>query len=811
MTAANAARRVPPLDQVAIVLLATVAGALVLVGAGRAGSTSMLAAGSLVGACALMLVARRSMEHFVLVVLVLRTSLDGLHVHGRAAATDPATVLGALFVVVGLLWLAARRAEGRRHPMSAPGVALVSFLLAVGLATLGSEAPLHSLGEAARLGTAVLMFFVVDRLCEDTGRPDRVVVAILGAAVVPVTVALLGPLVGLHRTEVKDGIERAISTLAQSNPFGHFLTMVVLILGAYALVRRGRQRQLAVVAAAPVTLALALTYTRLAWVAAVVGLLVMVWVLGRRWLVPIIVIVLLVFAAATPQVGHRLDQLTTSNAAVPGSESGADWRLGQWADVARLGRDNPVTGIGPDVVALRLSNHQPPHNDYLRAFVELGLVGLVAYLGVLGTFIGVAVRAQRRAVGARARTDRAGGGRGDQRLCGVVGGRQPARSGSAALVRPRARRERRLGGPARARRRGPARRRQPHRRGAPRDGGRIVTERAPILGWLSTLAVRARPFWPIGVVVAVVTALVGLAVAWEAPYVFRTRATVFVPGSVSSQGAGQRYISDMEAAINSAAVKGDVARDLGVPPSALGSPVAVRQIGQSTVMQVALETPRRLTNPGDAVSRLVARAGQSLAAPEVNAAKAQLARAAAGLTDAESAAVTAKKARDEFLADRGGVTPDDELAIVGPQLAQLRVCAIGAIVPPGGSSTACRQQAAKLEPRATALAQASDQLAALDRDRDQAESEVQDAQQDRRSAEAAVTAASVAPVDEVIEAGHRVSRLPGLARRIVAILGGSLLLGLAVVVALALLVRPAEEPTADDGARDRPGVQAGAP
>jgi hypothetical protein len=196
------AQRLAPAEDVALVVLAAASVALVLVGVAHPGGGAALAAGSLAGALALVLVARRSMEAFVLLVLVLRPALDGLHAPVGVAATDPARVLGLLFVAVSLVWWGARWIEGRRHPTSATGMALVAFLVVAALATLGSEAPGHSAAEVARFGTAILMFFVVDRLCEDTGRPDRVLGAVLAAAVVPVAVALLGPLVGVHRTEV---------------------------------------------------------------------------------------------------------------------------------------------------------------------------------------------------------------------------------------------------------------------------------------------------------------------------------------------------------------------------------------------------------------------------------------------------------------------------------------------------------------------------------------------------------------------------------------------------------------------------------
>ena len=185
---------------------------------------------------------------------------------------------------------------------------MAGFVAAAAVATLGSEAPGRSVAELARLATACAMFFVVDRLCEETGRPDRFLLAVLAAAVVPVAVALLGPFAGIHRVEVKDQIERVISTFTQSNPLGHFLTIVALVLVAYVLTRPGRPRALSLLALAAVGLTLVLTYTRLAWGAAVIGLLVMLWAAGRRRLVPALLVVLLVAAARS-----RLKSVTASS------------------------------------------------------------------------------------------------------------------------------------------------------------------------------------------------------------------------------------------------------------------------------------------------------------------------------------------------------------------------------------------------------------------------------------------------------------------------------------------------------------------
>ena len=321
-----------------------------------------------------------------------------------------------------------------------------------------------------------------------------------------------------------------------------------------------------------------------------------------------------------------------------------------------------------------------------------------------------------------------------------------------------------------------------------------MSEPVRVSAGVGDVAARARRWWPVGLIVAVVTAVVGLAVTWETPRVFVTRATVFPPVTVTSSLAGQRYINDMQAAVNSFTVQSDVAEQLGVPRSAFGEQVEVRRIRQSSVMEAVLQSPERLAEPGQALEDLINRAGQSLAAPDAEAAAAQQKQAAAAVATAEDGAVSAKRARDAFLRDRDEVTPASELAILGPQLAELRLCASKAIIPPGADPAVCGSQMAELQKSAMDLAQADDALAAIDRDLAQAESEVAAAEQEQRAADAAAVRAAAGPVVEVAKAGQEVSQLSALLRRSIAIIVGSLLLGFAVVVVLALLTDPARRP-----------------
>jgi putative inorganic carbon (HCO3(-)) transporter len=62
-----------------------------------------------------------------------------------------------------------------------------------------------------------------------------------------------------------------------------------------------------------------------------------------------------------------------------------------------LANRNPVTGIGPNMTQHQTAEAKKPHNDVLRAYVETGVVGLLAYLVMVFLLLHTARLALRRA------------------------------------------------------------------------------------------------------------------------------------------------------------------------------------------------------------------------------------------------------------------------------------------------------------------------------------------------------------------------------------------------------------------------------
>jgi O-antigen ligase len=60
-----------------------------------------------------------------------------------------------------------------------------------------------------------------------------------------------------------------------------------------------------------------------------------------------------------------------------------------------LAAKDPITGIGLKMSSFQTSQQKEPHNDFLRAYVETGVVGTLAYLALLVSMCLVARHSMR--------------------------------------------------------------------------------------------------------------------------------------------------------------------------------------------------------------------------------------------------------------------------------------------------------------------------------------------------------------------------------------------------------------------------------
>lgn len=391
--------------------VAVVAGTAALAGAqagtGAKGAVVLpLAAVAVLGLAVLACV---DFQSFVIVLLVVRAGLDVARLSGSAAGNtatnsvaskgaDPSSLVAVLFLLAATLWLVAQYRARGRLPGSTLRRCFILLAAAGFLSVLGSARPSVSAVEALRVLASVMMFVVLEQLMQREDGTRRLVGVALLSAVFPITYTLVGIALGTPPSESKFALDRLTGPFTQSNIFGRYL-MLMIVMGVALYPRLGRRARIAVVAATPVAATfLLLTYTRTALVGAVLGLLVVGLVQSKRLLISLALACVLALIAV-PGLGARFAELSDTSISTQGSSDGNSltWRLSYWTDVLPLANANPVTGIGLNMTQYNTDAAKQPHNDLIRAYVETGVIGLVAYVALICSMVATGVRAVRRA------------------------------------------------------------------------------------------------------------------------------------------------------------------------------------------------------------------------------------------------------------------------------------------------------------------------------------------------------------------------------------------------------------------------------
>jgi putative inorganic carbon (HCO3(-)) transporter len=342
---------------------------------------------------------------YVMALLVLRASIDLAKLSGIQAAEgggtavtgrglDPSSLLVFMFLLTSALWLAAQHYRQGSLPGSGLRAALLVFVAAAALSVPASVNLRGSLLELLRILAAVMMFVVLEQLIVNRTVLRRVLLAAYLSLVFPLAYTLFGFVTGGPASEIKGAFIRITGPFAQSNTFARYL-MVMIVFGVALFPHLDRAWRLAMGAAVGLSsVFLLLTYTRTAIIGTALGVLVVGLVQSKRLLLGLLVLAVCAMVFV-PQFSSRFTSLADVNGGEAASRDSLSWRVGYWTEVLPLANANPVTGIGLSSTQLSTDEAKQPHNDFLRAYVETGLLGLGAYLAMLLALLATGRRAVR--------------------------------------------------------------------------------------------------------------------------------------------------------------------------------------------------------------------------------------------------------------------------------------------------------------------------------------------------------------------------------------------------------------------------------
>ena len=315
-----------------------------------------------------------------LVALTLPWFFFSRQIAGPLGATPPVTVLALTWISV----LVQRRRVGARAPRS-PYDPLVALFLAAGLLSLlVTEYPLLSVRELRALILEPILFFLLLRTVPGSAR--LAVYAFVAAATITAAAAIAQVGLNLGGTAA-EGVRRAQAWYPSANHLALMLGRAVpFALAAALTIDRRMWLPTGVLA-----LGLLLTFSTGGWVGGLVAALIVLgalrgWALalriGAAGAAALALVSGLAIAGALPE---RLNPLRQTGG----------FRLDLWQSSLDMLRDHPWLGVGLDnfvylyqQIYLREGaaaepNLSHPHNWILHVWLELGIVGLVAFCGLL--------------------------------------------------------------------------------------------------------------------------------------------------------------------------------------------------------------------------------------------------------------------------------------------------------------------------------------------------------------------------------------------------------------------------------------------
>lgn len=360
--------------------------------------------GLMVGAIAVVFLFFASFEQTVLGLLILRSALDPFSARQIpslfAIGVD---VLTLLYVVVTLLTGRTVRTD-KFWWFFAGWVALQALgviLIPLGEQDLDAGAFVDSIREWVRLFSSLMVYLLVMQL-QDRLHPQKIISALFFALILPLTaatmqmvvpVSILPGILQATKDPMSGEISRINGTLGLANTFATFLLLFIGL--TYWKLNQSQRRWPWLILL--VVLGFFYVSTKTLFSLIMLGILILVLIAPRLSLINLIggaflFAVVIGLFGSTEFGQQRLASLTQTPLLNPdldisraillshGDGNSFNWRLAQWSLLIQAWGQSPILGYGLATSRYLTIYNNYAHNDYIRALVEGGIFGLLAFL-----------------------------------------------------------------------------------------------------------------------------------------------------------------------------------------------------------------------------------------------------------------------------------------------------------------------------------------------------------------------------------------------------------------------------------------------
>ncbi len=294
--------------------------------------------------------------------------------------------LASFFGVLTLLFSFYVIAKGFKKLKRLPPFFYIFIFLGLTLASVYfSMSPGTSFVEWIRLLSVFALYLASFTLIENKKDLDTLIKVIIASAIVPGLFAFYQYFTGTGMTLPLEGIyNRIFGTFSHPNLFAYYLILPISLSVYLFWKEKNDIANLLFASFLPFFLILLLfTYTRGAWLAFIIIILFLGIFKSKKLLILMFLGLLLVYFGIS-SVRERVDNLTNSQ------YTSVNWRMDLWKDAVKYAEEKPIAGYGTGtatelILAKRGTRFgsTATHNDYLKVGLENGLLGLLAYLGII--------------------------------------------------------------------------------------------------------------------------------------------------------------------------------------------------------------------------------------------------------------------------------------------------------------------------------------------------------------------------------------------------------------------------------------------
>lgn len=325
------------------------------------------------------------------ILVTVRMSTDYLSETIRFSFNDQfslslSQMLGIFLLCISLALFIIYRKHLLAFPLWKPFALLISFGF---IASAFSTAPLLGFQEVARLISIFAISFLAYISIANVLDVKKIFLLLLFSSFIPIAETVRQLFLGIGMSDSSFDVLRIFGTFSHTNVLALYLyslcvVIVMILLSAPQLKIHWAEKKPVLFAYGLLLLfLLAMTYTRVAWIALFLFVFILALWRYRKLLMPILIIPIILFSASS-SIRERVIESFETN-----PDSSILWRQGLWHDVTtELRMDHKqYFGTGLDTFSAYAENLRgirfgstDAHNDFIKFYVEGGLLGLIVFV-----------------------------------------------------------------------------------------------------------------------------------------------------------------------------------------------------------------------------------------------------------------------------------------------------------------------------------------------------------------------------------------------------------------------------------------------